>query len=92
MSSRGTRRAQQMRSDADYSADNRFVRGPYHKFAHPYDVYYPDRTEPGGRPYIYRHYIPPTYHELWDYHKQDNAEAVYNEELRQRLLAELSGN
>jgi hypothetical protein len=70
-----------------FSADNRFTYGPYTKFAYPNQVYYPqygyqsyERT-----PYIFRHYLPPTYYEMWDYNTIDLQEARYNEYLQKQI-------
>jgi hypothetical protein len=41
------------------------------------------------RPYIFRHYIPPTYYELWDYNMADLEAAKYNELLRQQMAHEV---
>jgi hypothetical protein len=40
-------------------------------------------------PYIFRHYIPPTYYELWDYNQEDMEKARYNEMLRQEIVSEV---
>lgn len=97
------------------SADNRFVRKPYTKFAYPYQVYYPAYTYPKKpiekvntsslksvtknamknvnqtqmKPYVFRHYIPPTGNEMWDYNKKDLIEAQYNEMLRLQIAQEV---
>jgi hypothetical protein len=93
----------------EFSADHRFVRGPYSKFAYPYSVYYPgmvqrvkvrygqpvssraSRGRPCAvpKPYVFQHYIPPTYVETWDYNKQDHTESMYNEALRKQVAATL---
>lgn len=123
-----------------YSADNRFVRGPYKKFAYPNDVYYPSRVFPKTtirygvapikkintkkintkevntkevntsslksitdniiapeyqklniqKPYVFRHTIPPTCYEMWDYNKKDMSE--YNEALRSEIEKEVISN
>jgi hypothetical protein len=113
--------------DPRTNADYRFTRGPYHKFAYPYQVYYPAYTYPKidrryaiippkpnrkkvntsslkdvvqdimqeqkidnrMQPYIFRHYILPTYYELWDYNKDDAREAAYNEMLRLEIAREV---
>lgn len=68
-----------------------YVRKP----AHPVSPRYPEtssqpiRTQSGyirftRVPYVYQHYVPPTYVELWQYNEQDMQEARYTEYLRKK--------
>jgi hypothetical protein len=41
------------------------------------------------KPYFFRHYIPPTYYEQWDYNMDDLRAANYNESLRQKMQNEV---
>jgi hypothetical protein len=72
------------------NANFRYVYGPYSKFPYPYEVGYPAYTFPGKQPYIFRHYIAPTYYEMWDYNKQDQKSAEYNESLRAEITNEIA--
>jgi hypothetical protein len=38
-------------------------------------------------PYVYQHYIPPTYVELWQYNEQDMQESRYSEHLRKKAIS-----
>ena len=88
-----------MSNDPRTNANLRFVRKPYQKIAYPYDTHYPAYVYPKNTsslsyddkmmPYIFRHYIPPTFAELWDYNKKDMIESQYNESLRKEIAKEI---